>query len=217
MSHSTNLSQEEIENAKKHFSKFDEDNSNTIDKAELKKLLEETLSTSLSDSLYSKYVSMELERTDTNKDGELQFEEFLKLYERLKKNPELPIGMKAQGGGTGAVKESSAPRMAVPKQAELTEEDCQHALTKFKEFDKDGNGTISRDELKDLLLTTMSKKSSSAMVDRVVNMHMNSADKDGNDEIDKEEFLTVYAKVFKKGGSGGPAPFGMPMMGMPQK
>lgn len=40
-----------------------------------------------------------------------------------------------------------------------------------------------QDELKQLLLSVTANKTSPAMIERIVNMHMNSGDKDGDGQI----------------------------------
>lgn len=96
------------------------------------------------------------------------------------------------------------------QKAPLTEQEKLDAKKKFEEFDTDKSGTIDREELKKILLTTMKGKVSPAMIERVVNMHMNSGDKDGSGEISLEEFYGIYHQLFGDKKTGG---MGLPIMG----
>lgn len=92
---------------------------------------------------------------DVDGDGEIQFEEFLLLFSRAKKN---------------------AP------------EEDEELLQAFKIFDADGNGTISKDELK-RVMDMLGEKLSESQIDEM----MKEADINGDGEIDFGEFKKMMA------------------------
>lgn len=57
----------------------------------------------------------------------------------------------------------------------------------FKRFDKDGNGVIDKNELKE----TMIKDLGIPVSEEDVNSMMKDADKNGDGKIDSEEFITI--------------------------
>lgn len=70
---------------------------------------------------------------------------------------------------------------------QLHENEEEHALiAAFKEFDKDGNGTISRAELK----LTMAKLGD-ALTEEQIDQIIEEVDADGNGEIDFDEFVIM--------------------------
>lgn len=95
---------------------------------------------------------------DVSGDGEIQFEEFLLLFSRHKKN--------------------------VPEDEELRQA--------FKVFDADGNGTISKAELK-RVMDMLGEKLSDAQIDEM----MKEADTNGDGEIDFSEFRLMMASKSK--------------------
>eukprot|EP00929_Paragymnodinium_shiwhaense_P082847 TRINITY_DN4385_c1_g1_i4.p2 TRINITY_DN4385_c1_g1~~TRINITY_DN4385_c1_g1_i4.p2 ORF type:complete len:184 (-),score=44.20 TRINITY_DN4385_c1_g1_i4:315-866(-) len=64
----------------------------------------------------------------------------------------------------------------------------------FTQADKDGNGVIDKEELKD----AVQRLGFTWMDDKKVDQLFKKADKDGNEEIDLEEFKTVSPKYFKQ-------------------
>lgn len=96
---------------------------------------------------------------DVDGDGEIQFEEFLLLFSRHKKN-------------------------AQPEDEELRQA--------FKVFDADGNGTISKSELK-RVMDMLGEKLSDAQIDEM----MREADTNGDGEIDFNEFRHMMAAKSK--------------------
>lgn len=75
------LSKAESEIAQQKFAALDKDNSGTLDKAELKPLIQ-SLNVSLTDEQFNHVVANVLEKGDGNNDGVLDFEEFLYFYKR---------------------------------------------------------------------------------------------------------------------------------------
>lgn len=92
---------------------------------------------------------------DVDGDGEIQFEEFLLLFSRHKKNQ-------------------------LPEDEELRQA--------FKVFDADGNGTISKVELK-RVMDMLGEKLNDAQIDEM----MKEADTNGDGEIDFGEFKKMMA------------------------
>eukprot|EP01111_Echinosteliopsis_oligospora_P015688 TRINITY_DN627_c0_g1_i1.p1 TRINITY_DN627_c0_g1~~TRINITY_DN627_c0_g1_i1.p1 ORF type:complete len:240 (+),score=71.02 TRINITY_DN627_c0_g1_i1:67-786(+) len=217
----TSYQESEIRQA---FDKYDDDKNGTISKAELRLLLDETLHRKVSDRLFGSYLELQFNATDKDFNGVIDFDEFKSLYSKVFLNPELPISMKPKAGAKPAPLESGTNSPKLKRQESiLSEDDIADARVQFKKYDKDGSGTIDREELKELLLVTMGKKMSAMMVQRMVDAQMQLADKDGSGEIDFDEFLTVYNKIIasskaEAGASGGigiqmPGMMGMPMMG----
>eukprot|EP01027_Heterolobosea_sp_BB2_P021160 GEZU01030332.1.p1 GENE.GEZU01030332.1~~GEZU01030332.1.p1 ORF type:complete len:355 (-),score=113.50 GEZU01030332.1:45-1001(-) len=198
------LTPEQIAHVKREFELFDVDNSGSIEFDELKNLLETALHVRLSEKMFNKYVAVEFQKSDKNNDNKLVFDEFLELYTRLKFHPELPIHNSQEYiPGTGITKHAAPqqdPAEAAPVQRpapiELTPEQKAAALEKFDQYDVDRSQTIDMTELKALLEDTIQSKMSAGMWNRFVKMNMSSVDKDGNNEIDFEEFLSLYAKLF---------------------
>jgi len=84
-----------------------------------------------------------------------------------------------------------------PPKRELTPDEIAEAKESFKKFDLDKSGTIDRNELIIILEQTQkSKNMGKAIFDRLVNMHMNTVDKDGNGVIDEKEYLELYKLIF---------------------
>lgn len=65
----------------------------------------------------------------------------------------------------------------------------ENLMAAFRHFDTDGSGTISRQELKEALQST------SVSVDKEIDQILDEVDKDGNGEIDYEEFCTMMCRV----------------------
>eukprot|EP00931_Biecheleriopsis_adriatica_P074658 TRINITY_DN4866_c0_g1_i4.p1 TRINITY_DN4866_c0_g1~~TRINITY_DN4866_c0_g1_i4.p1 ORF type:complete len:218 (+),score=38.50 TRINITY_DN4866_c0_g1_i4:49-702(+) len=76
----------------------------------------------------------------------------------------------------------------------LTQEQREEIKSIFNLFDKDGNGTISPDELS----TVMCQCIGTAPSQKVLNELMQECDADGNGEIDLEEFTALLAKNMSK-------------------
>merc|ERR1719450_443194 len=75
------------------------------------------------------------------------------------------------------------------KHAHLTDEELNEFLEIFNLVDLDNGGSISKDELKQLM-NTLGLKPSQEELDAMVN----EIDSDGNGEIDFDEFVTVMSR-----------------------
>lgn len=67
----------------------------------------------------------------------------------------------------------------------------------FKVFDKDGNGYITSSEFK-YFMTTMGEKLSEEEVDEIIR----EVDKDGDEQIDYEEFVNSFASIVHENNKG---------------
>eukprot|EP01096_Ripella_sp_DP13-Kostka_P010716 TRINITY_DN4272_c0_g1_i1.p1 TRINITY_DN4272_c0_g1~~TRINITY_DN4272_c0_g1_i1.p1 ORF type:complete len:250 (+),score=109.33 TRINITY_DN4272_c0_g1_i1:77-751(+) len=198
------------------FRDFDKDNSGTLDKAELKSLLEATLNRSVSESLLNRYIDLQFNASDKDFNGVIDFPEFCSLYSKIYKNPELPIHMGYKEGAHKFVAESgeSAPKVPTIEVAELTPQELEECRNKFNEADKDNSGTVDKAELRELLKFAMGKRMSPMMADRFINAEFDKWDKDNSGEIDFDEFTNLYRSFFLKSSSpAGGIGIGMPPPG----
>ncbi len=69
----------------------------------------------------------------------------------------------------------------------------------FRVFDKDGNGYITAQEFKHFM-TTMGEKFSEEEVDEIIK----EVDKDGDEQIDYEEFVQMIAPIVSDGNKDDP-------------
>lgn len=206
------------------FNKIDADKNGSISKDELRALLDETLHRKVSDKLFTSYLDLQFHATDKDFNKVIDFEEFKSLYSKIYINPELPISLKPKDGAFSPTLETGTSSPKVKRQENiLTDQDVEDARAAFKKFDKDNSGTIDRNELKDLLTSSMSKKMAPGMVERFVDAQMQLADKDGSGTIDFDEFLGVYNKLVASNSPASPtsspaSPLGgmaLPGMGIP--
>ncbi|KAH8686499.1 hypothetical protein BGZ61DRAFT_52921 [Ilyonectria robusta] len=65
-------------------------------------------------------------------------------------------------------------------------------LDAFKVFDKDGSGTISRDEIRQVMLSLGER-----LTEEEINEMLKVADKDGNGTIDYNEFVHIMTDLSK--------------------
>jgi len=79
----TTLNEEELAACRAKFEKFDADNSGTIDAAELKELLKETMGKKMSEMMIKRYVDMQLNLWDKDDNGQIDFDEFTLLYAKM--------------------------------------------------------------------------------------------------------------------------------------
>jgi len=73
------------------FRSFDKDNSGTLDKGELKGLLEASLNRPVSDMLLNRYIDLQFSASDKDFNGVIDFPEFCSLYSKIHNNPEVII------------------------------------------------------------------------------------------------------------------------------
>ncbi|ETO13499.1 hypothetical protein RFI_23867 [Reticulomyxa filosa] len=143
------LTDDQWEDLKEAFTLFDTDRSGTIDSNELKTVLQ-TLGLEVTD----KEVEDMAADIDLNKDGEIDFDEFVRLMER---------------------------RVYLPSnEAEYFEA--------FKFFDKNNNGVIEFEELKDVLQSLGEQLTDQDIWDMI-----HEADKNGDNVIDFEEFMQMMS------------------------
>lgn len=158
------------------------------------------------------YTDLKFQEADLNNDGVISFEEFCALYTRLYLDPELPIKLTQKlEPGKEDVGENmgEAPKLVIPD-IDLSEDEIQEAVAKFKEYDLDGSNTIDKEELKSLFKSKMGRMSE-RMIDRFVEGQFQLADTDNSGEIDLQEFIVLYAKLhLKKGRPEGVVGGGMP-------
>lgn|ERR1711988_1080670 len=191
------LPPQEVEKIKTLFNKYDSDKNGTLDKQELKVCLEESLNRTLSDNLLNRYLDVQFQASDKDYNGVIDWQEFQSLYAKIYLNPELPIHMHKTKTLSKPELESGQNAPKVEKnEVALTEEQYAAAQAKFREADADNSGFIDKQELHTLLKDTMGKKMSDGMVKRYVDMQFNMWDKDGSGEIDFEEFVKLYAKMY---------------------
>jgi len=81
---------------------------------------------------------------------------------------------------------------------DLVEEEVQNLSEQYKEADKDGSGSIDRDELKVLLRKTIPKKITDKGLDRFLESQWENIDNDGSGAMDFDEFLSLYNICFKQ-------------------
>eukprot|EP01088_Endostelium_zonatum_P010922 TRINITY_DN2461_c0_g1_i2.p1 TRINITY_DN2461_c0_g1~~TRINITY_DN2461_c0_g1_i2.p1 ORF type:complete len:334 (-),score=87.77 TRINITY_DN2461_c0_g1_i2:135-1088(-) len=77
----------------------------------------------------------------------------------------------------------------------ITDPEIHNCLGQFRQADVDGSGTIDARELKALLRRTMGTHMSENLLDRFVNLQMQSLDANRSGQIDFDEFLTLYMKL----------------------
>ncbi|XP_038659018.1 FGFR1 oncogene partner isoform X4 [Scyliorhinus canicula] len=78
---------------------------------------------------------------------------------------------------------------------ELTAKHIAEAKKKFEFYDKDKNGEISKEELRELFIDLFPHFHKN-MLDRYVNEEFKAVDKDFNQVIDFDEFLGMYKRLF---------------------
>jgi len=82
----------------------------------------------------------------------------------------------------------------------ITDPEIQNCMVQFRQADADGSGTIDARELKGLLRRSMGNQMSDSLLDRFVNLQMQSLDANRSGSIDFDEFLQLYMKL--KSGQG---------------
>lgn len=127
---------------------------------------------------------------DTNKDGKLQYEEVLAGYEQfygdMAKDEVDRIFSLVDVDNSGEIDFSEFVTATVDKGKLLQEEKLRAA---FGYYDSDGSGSISTDEIKEVL--GVGKQISEEVWLQV----LNEVDQDGNGEVDFDEFRTMMMKL----------------------
>lgn len=78
---------------------------------------------------------------------------------------------------------------------DLTSKQIEDAQQKFEYYDKDGNGEIDKDELRDLFVDIFPAFNRN-MLDRYVNDEFRAVDRDFSSSISFDEFLGMYKRLF---------------------
>jgi len=143
------LKEEQVSEFKEAFSLFDKDGDGTITTEELG-----TVMKSLGQNPTSEDLQDMINEVDADKDGTIDFEEFLCMM-------------------TKHMKESD------------TDQELKEA---FKVFDKDGDGRISKSELKTVMQNLGEK-----LTDDEINEMIREADADGDGHVDYEEFVKMMS------------------------
>ncbi|KAF8652900.1 hypothetical protein AX16_004088 [Volvariella volvacea WC 439] len=126
---------------------------------------------------------------DTSGDGAITVVELEAALRSLGQNPTREEVRTMISGfdedGSGTIDFNEFLQLVAPKPGDSN--DLREA---FKLFDKDGNGKISKSELKDMLHTMGEKVN-----DEELDLMISELDEDGNGEISFEEFVKVFSKV----------------------
>ncbi|XP_052088594.1 centrosomal protein 43-like isoform X7 [Mytilus californianus] len=88
---------------------------------------------------------------------------------------------------------SEEGQQCIPK--DLTSKQLEDAHQKFEFYDKDGNGEIDKDELRDLFIDLFPSFNRN-MLDRYVNDEFRAADKNFSSSISFDEFIDMYKRLF---------------------
>jgi Ca2+-binding EF-hand superfamily protein len=195
------------EQLKALFAKYDTDGSGSIEPSELPALLESSVKQKLPAKLLEKYHELQMNNADKDKNGIIDFNEFVRLYKQLTIDPELPIKLQAPKKSSSVQLETGedSPKVVRAGPSELTEEEKAAAIAAFKETDADNSGSIDKAELTVLLKGKLGKKMGEKMIERYVDSQFQLHDKDGSGSIDETEFLELYAKLILHKGETGPA------------
>eukprot|EP01119_Soliformovum_irregulare_P002905 TRINITY_DN1315_c0_g1_i1.p1 TRINITY_DN1315_c0_g1~~TRINITY_DN1315_c0_g1_i1.p1 ORF type:complete len:250 (+),score=73.95 TRINITY_DN1315_c0_g1_i1:51-800(+) len=198
------LSETQIADITAKFKAYDKDGNGTLDKQELRALLETTLKRKITDKMFESYTNLIVSANDKNANGLIELDEFISLFSKIHINPELPIHMGARPGLTSSRPLESGSNSPKTEKGETLDqlkervgpEVIEEARQSFIKFDKDGSGTIDKEELKELLKQTMSKRMSDMIIRRYVDAQFALYDKDGSGHIDVDEFLALYVKMY---------------------
>ncbi|XP_069118558.1 calmodulin-like isoform X2 [Argopecten irradians] len=125
---------------------------------------------------------------DKNKDGVIEAKELEKVMRDLGQNPSTDeiIERISEGdiNGDGTIDfQEFLLMMAKRRKCPKNDDDLQRA---FDVFDKDGNGYISRDELKSVM-ETLGERLTEVELDEM----LKEADKDGDGQVNYEEFVQI--------------------------
>jgi len=78
--------------------------------------------------------------------------------------------------------------------------DCEE---KFKKYDKDNSGTISKDELRSILEEKFGGKLKGGLFERLLEMNWSQGDPNNDGNITLEEFYNIYSDIFNNKMTGG--------------
>ena len=131
---------------------------------------------------------------DQNKDGKLNYEEVLEGYSKYYKKDNADKEVRrffdlVDADHSNEIDFSEFVTAAANRKALLTEDNLKQA---FDYFDKDKNGSIDMDEIKEVLGAGQN------LSDQVWKQVLQEVDQDGSGEIDFEEFQKMMAKLLQK-------------------
>ena len=137
-------------------------------------------------------------RLDTSKDGKLQISELkagldeLKAFFQYQEIDYEDLLRAMDSDGDGEIDFTEFISAAFDKRALLTQENLDAA---FKTFYIDGNGKITKDELKAVFAAGQASSATNEAWESI----MRDVDKDGDGEIDYQEFTEVMKAVLGTG------------------
>ncbi|XP_067946579.1 centrosomal protein 43-like isoform X2 [Watersipora subatra] len=109
--------------------------------------------------------------------------------------PVLSELIKKLNEGSGSSPRLSRRQLPGHSAMDLNSKQIADARAKFAEYDKDGSGTIDKDELRQLFID-MFPHFHSSMLERYVNDEFQAADTDFSAGIDMDEFIDLYRRLF---------------------
>jgi calcium-dependent protein kinase len=130
---------------------------------------------------------------DVNHDGLLAYEEIVQVYKKVYNKPNAEeeakeIFKKVDSDKSGYISYDEFIRACVDKKKILTEDRLEQA---FKMFDKNGDGSISSNEIKSVL------QNGKAFSDQVWNDIIKEVDIDGDGQVSINEFKVMMLKIMQ--------------------
>ena len=130
---------------------------------------------------------------DKNGDGKLSMDEvkegYLEQYGRIMSDQEVETMFRAVDTDNSGFIDYTEFVVAATSQQTLTSQEKLHAA--FRMFDKDGSGTISADEIREVLCFGGSNSLTTEAVDAIIRQ----VDENGDGDIQFEEFVTMMQAV----------------------
>ena len=128
---------------------------------------------------------------DINNDGTITIDELENVLRSMGQNPTreelVDLMNEADIDGNGSIDEHEFLIMMANRKVDEMEE--HHFEAAFKVFDKNGDGSISHDEMKIVM-----KELGDEMTDKEIDDLIEEADEDGDGEIDYDEFCKMMTK-----------------------